>query len=135
MAWGLMSGLLAGCAGIPPPAAEPNQAIVDAVARVLPAVVDVEVTAAGPAARILGKERRGTGVVVTPDGHILTASHVILGAESLKVTFSSGQQFPAEITATDSESGLALLHIPLLVRGGDRQAFSASPLQAPEGTQ
>jgi len=112
MAWGLVTGLLAGCAGLPPPAAEPNHAIVDAVARVLPAVVDVEVTAAGPAARILGKERRGTGVVVTPEGHILTASHVILGAESLKVTFPSGQQFPAEITATDSESGLALLHIP-----------------------
>lgn len=105
------AGLVAGCSGLPL-GADPNQAVIDAVARVLPSVVDVEVVAGGPAARVLGKERRGSGVVVTPRGHILTASHVVLGAEGLKVTFPSGQQLAAEITATDSESGLALLHIP-----------------------
>jgi len=99
-----------GCSGAPL-GADPNQAVIDAVARVLPAVVDVQVVAGGPAARILGRERRGSGIVVTPQGHILTASHVVLGAESLRVVFSSGRRLSAEITATDFEMGLAPLHI------------------------
>jgi S1-C subfamily serine protease len=111
MAWGVAAGLLAGCTGVLV-GADPNQTIIDTVAQVLPAVVDVDVVAAGPAARVLGKERRGSGVVVTPRGHILTASHVVLGAESLKITFPSGRQLSAQITAADSETGLALIHIP-----------------------
>ncbi len=110
VAWVLAAGLATGCAGVPL-GADPNQAVIDAVARALPAVVDVEVVAGGPAARVLGRERRGSGVVVTPQGYILTASHVVLGAESLHVVFPSGLELSAELTATDPETGLALLHI------------------------
>ncbi len=98
------------CAGVPV-GADANQAVIDAVSRALSAVVDVEAVAGGPAARVLGRERRGSGVVVTPQGHILTASHVVLGAESLHVVFPSGRRSSAEVTATDPETGLALLHI------------------------
>ena len=90
---------------------DPNQAIIDAVARTLPAVVDLEVFATGPAVRVLGRERRGSGVVVTADGHILTASHVVMGAERLNVTFSDGRRVAGRLTAMDPETGLALLHI------------------------
>jgi len=100
----------AGCAGIQADA-DPNQAIIDAVARVLPAVVDLEVFATGPAVRVLGRERRGSGVVVTADGHILTASHVVTGAEKLNVTFPDGRRVAGRLTAIDPETGLALLHI------------------------
>jgi S1-C subfamily serine protease len=102
--------LAAGCTSLPP-GADPNQAIIDAVARVLPAVVDVEVFATGPAVRVLGRERRGSGVVVTADGHILTASHVVTGAEKLDVTFSDGRRVSGRVTAIDPDTGLALLHI------------------------
>jgi S1-C subfamily serine protease len=103
--------LAAGCSGLQP-GADPNQAIIDAVARVLPAVVDVEVFATGPAVRVLGRERRGSGVVVTADGHILTASHVVTGAEKLDVTFSDGRRAAGRMTAIDPDTGLALLHVP-----------------------
>jgi S1-C subfamily serine protease len=81
------------------------------VARALPAVVDLEVVAGGPAARALGRERRGSGVVVTPEGHVLAAAHVVLGAERMTATFPSGQRVAAEITGMDAEAGLAVLRI------------------------
>ena len=102
--------LATGCAGVRV-GVDPNQAVIDAVSRTLPAVVDVEVVAGGPAARVLGRERRGSGVMVTPAGYILTVSHVVLGAESLDVVFPSGRRLAADLTAIDPETGLALLHI------------------------
>ena len=106
-----LSAVLVGCAATPR-GGDPNQAIIDTVARVLPAVVDLEAFATGPAVRILGRERRGTGVVVTDAGHILTASQVVMGAEKLNVTFSDGRRVSARLTALDPESGLAVVHIP-----------------------
>ena len=103
--------LLSACAA-PRTRVDPNQPMIDAVARVLPAVVDLEVVAAGPAARALGRERRGAGVVVTPEGHILTVAHIVLGAERLTATFPSGHQVTGEIAGIDTETGLALLRIP-----------------------
>jgi S1-C subfamily serine protease len=99
-----------GCAGVPS-GADPNQAIIDAIARVLPAVVDLEVHATGPAVRVLGRERRGTGVVVTAEGHVLTASHVVTGAERLDVTFPDGRRVSGKLAAVDPETGLAVVHI------------------------
>jgi len=55
VAWLLAVGLVTGCGGVPL-GADPNQAVIDAVARVLPAVVDVEVVAGGPA--VLGGTHR-----------------------------------------------------------------------------
>jgi len=101
---------LGGCAGMPA-AVDPNQAMIDAVGRVLPAVVDLEVFATGPAVRVLGRDRRGSGVVVTADGHVLTASQVVTGAEKLNVTFSDGRRVSGRLTAIDPESGLAIVHI------------------------
>lgn len=106
-----LSAVLVGCAATPR-GGDPNQAIIDTVARVLPAVVDLEAFATGPAVRILGRARRGTGVVVTDAGHILTASQVVMGAEKLNVTFPDGRRVSARLTALDPESGLAIVHIP-----------------------
>jgi S1-C subfamily serine protease len=99
-----------GCAGVPS-GADPNQAIIDAIARVLPAVVDLEVHATGPALRVLGRERRGSGVVISAEGHVLTVSHVVTGAERLDATFPDGRRVSGRLTAVDPETGLALVHI------------------------
>jgi serine protease Do len=99
-----------GCAGVPT-GADPNQVIIDAVTRLLPAVVDLEVFATGPAVRVLGRERHGSGVVVSADGHILTVSNVVTGAEKLNVTFHDGRRISGGLTATDPETGLALIHV------------------------
>ena len=81
---------------------------------ILPAVVDLRVTISGnhPSTRNLGSERMGSGTIVDPEGYILTVHYVTLGAESITVTLSDGEQLPGELAAQDFESGLALVKIP-----------------------
>ncbi len=95
-------------------AADPNQAVIDVVERAAPAVVDLRVISAGPAAQILGRERRGTGVVVDAQGLILTANYIVAGAEEIMVTLADGRRAMAGLAGTDPESGLAVLRMPLL---------------------
>ena len=81
---------------------------------ILPAVVDLRVTISEshPSTRNLGSERMGSGTIVDPEGYILTVHYVTLGAESITVTLSDGEQLPGELAAQDFESGLALVKIP-----------------------
>lgn len=81
---------------------------------ILPAIVDLRVTISGnhPSTRNLGSERMGSGTIVDPEGYILTVHYVTLGAESITVTLSDGEQLPGELAAQDFESGLALVKIP-----------------------
>ena len=95
-------------------AADPNQAIIDVVGRVAPAVVELQVVSAGPAAQILGRERRGTGVLVDGRGHILTANYLVAGAEEITVTLADGRRALAGVAGTDPESGLGVLRMPAL---------------------
>jgi S1-C subfamily serine protease len=64
-----------------------------------------------PSTRNLGSERMGSGTIVDPDGYILTVNYVTLGAKSITVTFSDGEQFPGEVAAQDFETGLALVKV------------------------
>ena len=95
------------------PAPDPYAAVVRVVERIMPSVVNIGVVADGPAGRILGRERRGSGVIIDERGHVLTASHVVLGAVDLTVTLSDGREAKATLAGLDSDSGLALLHVPL----------------------
>lgn len=81
---------------------------------ILPAVVDlrVAISESHPSTRNLGSERMGSGTIVDPEGYILTVHYVTLGAESITVTLSDGEQLPGELAAQDFESGLALVKIP-----------------------
>lgn len=54
----------------------------------------------------------GSGTIVDPEGYILTVHYVTLGAESITITLSDGEQFPGELVAQDFETGLALVKIP-----------------------
>ncbi len=53
----------------------------------------------------------GSGVIITPDGFILTNNHVVHNAQSLEVTLTTGASFPAEIVGTDPATDLALIRI------------------------
>ena len=52
-----------------------------------------------------------SGVIVRPDGWIVTATHVVLGAESVVVELSDTRRFGAEVVLIDHRAGLAVLRI------------------------
>ena len=53
----------------------------------------------------------GSGVIVDPEGYILTNDHVISGADKITVTLSDGKEFPGEIKGTDQRSDLTVIKI------------------------
>jgi serine protease Do len=53
----------------------------------------------------------GSGVIVTPDGTILTNNHVISGASDIEVTLADKRDFTAKLIGTDSQSDIAVLKI------------------------
>jgi S1-C subfamily serine protease len=65
-----------------------------------------------PSASILGEERMGAGVVVSPE-HVLTAHYLVLGASRVDVTGLDGRSRPIDAITLDHESGLALLTTPI----------------------
>ena len=54
---------------------------------------------------------RGSGIVLRKDGYILTNTHVVEGAEKIKVRFKNGKEYPAEVRGTDPQSDVAVIKI------------------------
>src|SRR5258708_12573421 len=100
-------------------------ASVEIVKHLLASVVHIhtEVPSSHPSTRILGDERMGTGTVVDPAGLILTVNYVVMGGETIQVTFGKGRAMRAELVAQDFEIGLALLRV-------NRQSLPALPIAA-----
>jgi len=87
--------------------------------HVSPSVVQIDVTvapntSAGPRwFRGNGLRRgMGSGVLLSPDGEIITNNHVIEGALSINVRLKDGRIFPAELVGRDPSTDLAVLKIP-----------------------
>lgn len=53
----------------------------------------------------------GSGVVITPDGYVLTNEHVVSGAQKVSVELTDGRSFEAKIVGTDKPTDLAVLKI------------------------
>ncbi|MFF1647327.1 S1C family serine protease [Streptomyces sp. NPDC058240] len=56
-------------------------------------------------------ESTGSGVIITPDGEIVTNNHVISGASSVKVSLSTGKTYTADVVGTDPAKDLALIKL------------------------
>jgi S1-C subfamily serine protease len=77
-----------------------SEAVIHAVEHVAPAVLRVEAGRAG-----------GSGVVFTPDGFILTNSHVVAPDTSVRVTLPDGRSMDADLVGRDEGTDLAVLRI------------------------
>jgi S1-C subfamily serine protease len=91
-----------------------SRAVTGAVGRVSPSVVNIEVhQAAGRTRTGETRERRGggSGFVFTPDGLILTNSHVVHDAKRIEVTLADGRRMPASAIGDDPASDLAVIRI------------------------
>jgi S1-C subfamily serine protease len=84
-----------------------SAAVVGAVDEVGPAVVSVYVGGADEAERARGGA--GSGVVVTPDGYLLTNEHVVQKVSQARVTFVDGRSVPASVAGRDPATDLAVL--------------------------
>lgn len=57
------------------------------------------------------KEATGSGVIISPDGYIVTNNHVVNGADELTVTLNDNREFSARIIGTDPNTDLALIKV------------------------
>ena len=87
-----------------------SRAVIQVVEKVGPAVVS---NALGWRYRALGMEKggAGSGVIITPDGYILTNSHVIHNATKMEVTLSDGRNYEANLIGEDPATDLGLIRI------------------------
>ncbi|HED23909.1 MAG TPA: trypsin-like serine protease [Firmicutes bacterium] len=90
-----------------------QRTLADIVEQVMPAVVGVqrhmEVTRFGE--QLFEEIESGSGVVVSPDGYIVTNQHVIENAEKITVVVPNKGYYEAEVIGSDSLTDLALLKI------------------------
>lgn len=114
-----------------------SRAVIAVAEEVGPAVVNIEVRgrADGRAAdpRSPGDVRgSGSGFLFTPDGFLLTNSHVVRGATAMDATLPDGRRYRAELTGDDPDTDLAVVRIdapnPAPVRMGDSQALRVGQL-------
>jgi serine protease Do len=110
-----------------------NRSLEGVVSKVSPAVVQIVVTGYGPSedhghtdtARIVRQHATGTGIILDPDGYIITNAHVVEGAQRIKVILPppasdspielqpihAGQILEAKLLGTHKQSDLALLKV------------------------
>jgi serine protease Do len=124
----------------PQPAAA--QSVIDALSKANAAVVGIQVKAADGAksAETLGRERRGSGVVIGPDHAVLTIGYLLLEAESIQIVTQDNRVLPAKAVAYDLATGFGIVKPLLPLRGispvalGSHNALeTGEPLMAATG--
>ena len=111
-----------------------SHAVVSAAEKVSPSVAKIEVTQKTAARNGESRERLGggSGFVFTPDGLVLTNSHVVHNASKIELSMPDGRRFPAHLIGEDPATDLAVVRIdaPNLtaVQLGDSQKLRVGEL-------
>ncbi len=110
-------------------------AVTGAVEMVSPSVVNIEVHQSVPSRRRAEPQDRhggGSGFIFTPDGLILTNSHVVHDASRIEVTIADGRRLPARTIGDDPATDLAVIQIDgtslVAARLGDSQGLRVGQL-------
>lgn len=93
-----------------------DDVLLDAYSRTITQVVE----AASPSIVAVRRGRKtggastgsGSGVVIAPDGYVLTNDHVVHGADAVEIVFDDGASARAELVGRDPDTDLALLRTP-----------------------
>jgi serine protease Do len=93
-----------------------EQAIVESVNQVGKAVVKIYTTQRFFVDSLFGRipveeEGIGSGVIIDPEGYILTNAHVLENAQVIRVFLPDGRDFPAEVVGMDSWQDLAVIKV------------------------
>jgi len=91
-----------------------SRAVVSAAEKISPSVAKIEVTQTAARARNGAPRERhggGSGFVFTPDGLVLTNSHVVHNASRIALSLPDGRHFPAHLIGEDPATDLAVVQI------------------------
>lgn len=90
-----------------------SEAVIRVVDKVGPAVLSINVPPAGAAAgsQTIDGGGSGSGVIVAPDGYVLTNAHVIGESETITATLTDGQVLQGRVSGRDVATDLALVQL------------------------
>src|SRR4029077_2499651 len=102
-----------------------SHAVVGAAEKLSHSVVKVDVAQASKS-RSGERQGGGSGFVFTPDGLILTNSHVVHEATRIQVSFADGRRFPASTIGDDPATDLAVVRVD--IPNNDAPGLTVAPL-------